>query len=152
MFFRRERTKKLTFADHLQKARAVGFTVRPLSGSRTEISRNGTAVVMEEGPEGQPKIVERAGILVGGEIAALVDGGYQKFLQTPSGKGRPALAGDLKSIHEFQEDLREALGMVSLYNESLGTVSTRYIYDRVEDRDTVEKKPWEIPTPAKQKA
>ena len=55
-------------------------------------------------------------------------------------------------MHAFQEDLREALGLVSLYNESLGTVSNQYIYDRVEERDCAEpKEPWEIATPAKTK-
>ena len=77
-------------------------------------------------------------------IATLVDGGYQKFFQTPSGKRKPALAEDLKTVHAFQEDLRESLGMTSLYNESLGTVSNRYLYDRVQDRDRgVPKRAWE---------
>jgi len=36
---------------------------------------------------------------------------------------------------------------VSLYNESLGTVSNLYIYDRVEGRDAGEHdKPWEVQT------
>ena len=55
-----------------------------------------------------------------------------------------ALASELKAVHAFQEDLREALGLVSLYNESLGTVSTEYLYDRVQGRDRgVPKRPWE---------
>ena len=54
------------------------------------------------------------------------------------------MAGELQAIHEFQEDLREALGMDSLYNESLGTVYTFYQYDRVKDRDRgVPKRAWE---------
>ena len=36
----------------------------------------------------------------------------------------------------------------SLYNESLGTVSDRYVYDRVADRDQPEatrpKRPWQV--------
>ena len=57
---------------------------------------------------------------------------------------KPALAEELKAIHDFEEDLREALGMKSLYNESLGTVSTFYQYDRVKDRDRgVPKRAWE---------
>jgi len=43
-----------------------------------------------------------------------------------------------------QEDLREALGQISLYNEALGTVSTFYLYDRVRNRDKgVPKRAWE---------
>ena len=63
---------------------------------------------------------------------------------TPSGKRKPALADELKEIHNFQEDLREALGLTTLYNESLGTVSNLYVYDRVEGRDSGKHdKPWE---------
>jgi hypothetical protein len=75
----------------------------------------------------------------------LVDGGFQKFFQTPKGVRHPALAPELKAVHAFEEDLRQALGLVSLYNESLGSVSNVYLYDRVKDRDTDHpKKPWEL--------
>ena len=72
---------------------------------------------------------------MGKEIGTLTDGGFQKFFTTPGGKRKPALAEELKEIHNFQEDLREALGLTTLYNESLGTVSNLYLYDRVEGRD-----------------
>jgi hypothetical protein len=63
---------------------------------------------------------------------------------TPSGKRKPALAEELTAIQNFQEDLREAFGLTSLYNESLGTVSNKYLYDRVEGRDDApHHKPWE---------
>ena len=85
-----------------------------------------------------------AGIAMGDEIGALVDGGFQKFFRAVSGKNRPALADDLKVLHEFEEDLKEALGQESYYNQSLGTVSTFYLYDRVKDRDRgVPKRVWE---------
>ncbi|HEU5399797.1 MAG TPA: hypothetical protein VFU86_00495, partial [Terriglobales bacterium] len=52
-----------------------------------------------------------------------------------------------KALHSFTEELKEALGLTSLYNESLGTVSESYHYDRVKDRDLPEqsrpKRPWE---------
>ncbi len=44
----------------------------------------------------------------------LVDGGYQKFFRTPNGKRKPALAEELKAIQDFQEYLKEALGLTSL--------------------------------------
>jgi hypothetical protein len=63
----------------------------------------------------------------------------------------PATADHLKALHEFSEELREAVGDVSLYNESLGTVSDRYVYDRVKDRDLPEaqrpKRAWENKQP-----
>lgn len=141
MLFHRDRPKKLTFEDYLKRAREAGFEITALSGGKYRVSRNGIATVVEEGP----RVTEKAGVLMGNEIASLVDGGFQKFLQTPSGARQPALASHLKAIHDFQEDLREVLGLVSLYNEGLGSVSNLYLYDRVVDRDSDRpKKPWEV--------
>ena len=143
MFFRRERPKQPTFQDRLDAAKAKGFMVTPIDGERVRVSRGPVAAVLVNAG-GAPRVVERAGIVMANEIGALVDGGFQKFFQTPSGKRKPALADELKAIHEFQEDLREVLGMESLYNESLGTVSTFYKYDRLQDRDRgVPKRAWE---------
>ena len=142
MFFRRPRKKELTFTERLEAAKSAGFTVSGDAG-RWSVQRDGVIAVIEDAGD-VPRVVERAGISMGGEIGALVDGGYQKFFQTPSGKRKPALASELRAIHDFQEDLREALGMESLYNESLGTVSTFYQYDRLKDRDRgVHKRAWE---------
>ena len=58
-----------------------------------------------------------------------------------------ATADHLKSLQQFSEELKEALGLPSLYNESLGTVSEAYQYDRIVDRDKPAaerpKRPWE---------
>jgi len=144
MFFRREQPKVNTFDDYMNQARSAGFTVERMGGGKVRISRDGAAAVVESSPVGTPVFTERAGVMLGQEIAGLVDGGYQKFMATPTGKRRPALASDLQLIHNFQEDLREALGLTSLYNESLGTVSNQYLYDRVVDRDRgVPVRPWE---------
>jgi hypothetical protein len=147
MFFRRKAVKQVTFEDRLQKAQQAGFSVEPLPGGRrrqVRISRNCVAAILEDEGKETPRMVVRAGPMLGNAIASLVDGGFQKFFQTPSGKRKPALAEDLKAIHEFEEDLREALGLIGLYNESLGTVSTLYLYDRVEDRDRgTPKRAWE---------
>jgi hypothetical protein len=40
----------------------------------------------------------------------------------------------LRSLHEFSEELKEAMGATSLYNEALGTTSDLYQYDRVKGR------------------
>ena len=133
MFFRRERTKKLTFDDHMAAARAAGFRTESAGGGRTRIDANGVAAIAEPGTEDMPRFLVRAGIVMGNEIGTLTDGGFQKFFTTP-GKRKPALAEELKAIQNFQEDLREALGLTSLYNESMGTVSNLYLYDRVEGR------------------
>src|SRR6185295_18066251 len=143
MFFRRERAKEITFEDRMQELRKQGFSVKAAAG-RVMVTRDSYAVVLEDVPGGLPRVAERAGVLMPGGIGKLVDGGFQKFFLSPDGRKKPALAEDLRGIHNFQEDMREALGLESLYNESLGTVSTKYLYDRVKDRDRgVPKRPWE---------
>lgn len=142
MFFRRARKHEPTFEERLDAVRAAGFGVASEDG-RWRITRGGITAVLENAG-GAPRVAGRAGLVMAGETGALVDGGYQKFFETPSGRRKPALAGELKAIHNFQEDLREALGLESLYNESLGTVSTFYQYDRLKDRDRgVPKRAWE---------
>jgi hypothetical protein len=147
MFFRRQKPRKTTFEDRLQALREAGFELHPEDGGSAHsvrVLREGCAAVVLPADAGV-RIAVRPGLLLRGEIAALVDGGFQKFFQTPGGARKPALAGELKSLHRFQEDLREALGLKSLYNESLGTVSNLYFYDRVRDRDRgVPRRPWEF--------
>jgi hypothetical protein len=144
MFFRHERAKILTFEEHMSAARAAGFRTESAGSGRTRIERNGIACTATADAGGVPVFVERAGVVVGKEIGTLTDEGFQKFFTTPTGKRKPALAEELKAIQNFQEDLREALGLTALYNESLGTTSNVYVYDRVEGRDSGdEHKPWE---------
>ena len=145
MFFRRPRPHNFTFPERLENVRRAGFQLAPApSGSgATRVSRNGCAVELKEA-DGTVVSASPAGILMGDEIGALIDGGYQKFFRTPAGRRKPALADDLKALHAFEEDLKEALGQESYYNDSLGTVSTYYLYDRVKDRDLgVPKRVWE---------
>jgi hypothetical protein len=143
MFFRRKRIVTLTFAERLEALRTSGFTAAPLADGWVRVSRAECAVdLKEEG--GAVRGEGRAGVLMGPEIGALVDGGFQKFFQTSTGKRKPATAAELKALHDFEEDLKEGLGEQSYYNDSLGTVSAFYLYDRVKDRDRgVPKRAWE---------
>jgi hypothetical protein len=142
MFFRRERPKNPTFAERTENLRKAGLTVTSLAGGTVRVSRENCAVDLKE--ENGTVSVGRAGILMGDEIGVLIDGGYQKFFRTPSGKNNPALADELYALHEFEEDVKEKLGQENLYNQALGTVSTFYLYDRVKDRDAgVPKRVWE---------
>ena len=151
MFFRRQTPKAPTFQERLENLRRAGFTVTPRSGGgqsdAVRVSRGDCAVDLKvdlKEASGAVGRGDRAGILIGGEIGALVDSGFQKFFVTPSGKRKPALADELKALHDFEEDLKAELGDESLYNESLGTVSTFYLYDRVKDRDRgAPKRAWE---------
>ena len=143
MFFRRERPQTTTIQEKLSALPAAGFAVAVQAGGAARVTRGDCAVDLKE-VDGAVKVDDRAGILMAGEIGVLVDGGYQKFFKTPGGKKKPALADELKSLHDFEEDLKERLGLKSLYNESLGTTSTLYLYDRVKDRDHgVAKRVWE---------
>jgi len=143
MFFRRAKVEQFSFQQRLANLQSAGFAVSPSSGGTTRVSRNAFAADLKES-EGAPKVDDRAGVLMGNEIGVLVDGGFQKFFRTPGGKRKPALADELKGLHDFEEDLKESLGLKSLYNEGLGTVSTLYQYDRVKDRDHgVPKRIWE---------
>jgi len=143
MFFRRERPKNPTFQERLSQLQSQGFTTAQQGGGMVRVSRGICAVDLTE-RDSKVHIPERAGILMGKEIGLLMDGGFQKFFRTASGKTKPALADELKALHDFEEDLKEGLGQESYYNESLGTVSTFYLYDRVQDRDRgVPKRVWE---------
>jgi len=143
MFFRRESPKTPTFNDRIEKLRAAGLTVTPRSGGIVRVSRGEYAVDLRD-EKGSVLAAGGSGVANGDEIGVLVDGGYQKFFRTPSGRKIPAQADQLKALHDFDEDLKEALGVESLYNESLGTVSTLYLYDRVKDRDRgVPRRVWE---------
>jgi len=142
MFFRRERPKNPTFAERMEGLRRAAFTVNSRDGAQRVI--RGECAVDLRDENGAVRPVSPAGILMGDEIGALVDGGFQKFFRTPTGKKKPATADELKALHDFDEDLRESLGEQSYYNESLGTVSTFYLYDRVKDRDAgAHKRVWE---------
>lgn len=133
MFFRRPASKVISFQDRLDQLKATGFQIKDLAHGRAEAERDCCAAMVQEVPDGQPRI-EHSGILYGAEIATLVDGGFMKVLETPSGLRRPALASDLERLQAFREDLRAALGIESLYNESLGTVCDSHQYDRLRGR------------------
>jgi len=142
MFFHRTKPQIKTFQQRIDELKAQGFQVQPEPSGVVRVSRGVCAAVVQEAP-GNTVHLGKAGILVCGEIAELVSAGYQMFLMTRSGKRVPALAEQLHALHDFTEDLKETLGLDSLYNQGLGTTSARHLYDRVDDRDEAgEKEPW----------
>jgi hypothetical protein len=143
MFFRREKPHQPTFDERIEQLKRTGFEARPLAPAKALVTRLGYGAFVEEVAPGNIRL-DREGLMAGDEIAELVNAGYQMFLATPSGRELPALASQLKALHDFDEDLREGLGLTSLYNLSLGTVSGEHLYDRVEDRDEHRQaRPWE---------
>jgi hypothetical protein len=144
MFFRRERPRTPTFAERVDLLRQAAFVTQALADGRVKVMKHGVGAVVGDEGKNQPTI-ERAGILIGDEIATLLSGGYQMFLETPSGRRLPATADQLRALHEFEEDVKEALGLQSLYNTSLGTTSRKHMYDRVKGRDQGIHKAWQQP-------
>jgi hypothetical protein len=149
MFFRNAKPREWTFEQRLANLKQYKFESRMEGSKRAKVTRGGCGTIAEDLGNGRVKL-GKPGVLVGEEIALLVNEGYQMFLVTPSGKQIPAQAGQLKALHEFDEDLREGLGLTSLYNLSLGTVSDEHLYDRVEDRDAPHHpRPWEKKAPVR---
>ncbi|MEO8737524.1 MAG: hypothetical protein ABI380_13410, partial [Edaphobacter sp.] len=98
-----------------------------------QVRKNGCAAEIAAAPDGSVQMLSHPGWVLNGEISRLLDKGYQKFLKT-SHLEIPATAEKLRAIHDFSEELKEATGATSLYNESLGTTSDVYMYDRVKGR------------------
>ena len=143
------KTEQKTYDEALSWLRELGFDVLEAPGTSGRVflkKYNVSAAIQKDGPDGV-KIFAYPGYLVGTEISKLVNKGYQQFLKT-SKTEVPATADHLKALHSFSEELKEALGLPSLYNESLGTVSESYQYDRIVDRDKPaterKKRPWEV--------
>jgi hypothetical protein len=131
----------------LQILRDNQFDVRELPGVAHEVAvgKYGAAAVLAPNPkysaktaaddEQHPVIwITPPGWVLRGQISRLVDHGNQKLFETPTAR-IAATADALRAIHRFSEELREAIGEPSLYNESLGTVSNSYMYDRVKGRE-----------------
>src|ERR1700677_3645670 len=133
-----KKTRLPTFNDVLSVLGSQRFEVAPAQegAKRTpnafQVRKYGCAAEIAAAPDGSVEVLARAGWLLNGEIGRLLDRGYQKFIKT-SKLEIPASADHLRAIHEFSEELNEAIGATNLYNEALGTTSNVYHYDRVND-------------------
>ncbi len=142
------KVEERTYEDAVQWLRDHGFDLIEAPGTQGRVflkKYNVSAAIQKNGDEGV-KIFAYPGYLISGEISKLINRGYQQVLKT-SKTEIAATADHLKSLQQFSEELKEALGLPSLYNESLGTVSEAYQYDRIVDRDKPAaerpKRPWE---------
>lgn len=142
-------TDARSYEEALAWLRENGFdmTDAPGTTNRVFLRKYNVSAAIERISEDRVKIFAYPGYLIGSEISKLVNRGYQQFLKTSKNEV-PATAEQLKALQTFSEELKMALGLPSLYNESLGTVSESYHYDRIENRDkpAVErpKRPWEV--------
>jgi len=144
------KSRNPNFDQALELLRAHGFTLEPypaVSGA-TMVAKHGAAAVLVPAADkaAPPAFAVTPGILVRGQIARLVDRGYQKFIKSSQFE-LPATAAQLHAIHAFSEELSQFAGEVSLYNQSLGTTSDLYLYDRLQGREAPEPKavqPWAL--------
>jgi hypothetical protein len=124
-----------SFEQVLQILRDNQFDVRQVPGVAGQIAVGKYTAKTGADGEQHPVIwITSPGWVLRGTLSRLVDHGNQKLFETPTAR-IAATADALKAIHRFSEELREAIGEPSLYNESLGTVSNSYMYDRVKGRE-----------------
>jgi hypothetical protein len=137
-----------SYEEALNWLRDHGFDLIEAPGmqGRVFLKKYNCSAAIQKNGDDAVKIFAFPGYLIGSEISKLVNRGYQQFLKTAKTEV-PATADHLKALQQFTEELKEGLGLPSLYNEALGTVSEAYQYDRVENRDKPQadrpKRPWE---------
>jgi hypothetical protein len=147
------KSRNPNFDQILEILRTHGFEVSPVASvpGGMLVAKHGAAAVLVSAQQLLPKdspaaYYERPGAFIGGEVARLVDRGYQKFIAT-SHIQLPATAKVLQAIHLFGEELNQLIGGISLYNEGLGTTSDIYQYDRLQGREVpqpAEPTPWAL--------
>ena len=143
------KVEQRTYEEAVNWLRDHGFDLieAPGTQNRVFLRKYNVSAAIQKTDDGGAKLFAYPGYVIGSEISKLVNKGYQQFLKTTKTEV-PATADHLKALHEFSEELKEALALPSLYNESLGTVSESYHYDRIKDRDKPEverpKRPWQV--------
>lgn len=134
-----KKSQQRSFNDVLSLLGSQRFDVAPAQeGAKRapnafQVRKYGCAAEIAPAPDGSVMMLSFPGWVLNGEISRLLDRGYQKFLKT-SHVEIPATADKLRALHDFSEELREATGAISLYNQALGTTSDVYMYDRVKGR------------------
>ena len=148
------KTRRPTLEQMLDALRGQGFEVSPFAGvpNGMQVTKNGVAAVLIPGvtndrfESGGARLAVTPGIVVRGEIARLLDRGYQKFIKTKQYE-LPATSAQLHAIHAFTEELNAVTGALGLYNEAIGTTSDVYMYDRLRGREADQpqaQQPWEL--------
>jgi hypothetical protein len=135
-----KKSRNSNFDHTLEILRVHSFSVEAFAGvsGGVLVSKYGVAAVLVAASKDAVVFVAGPGMLAGGEVARLVDCGYQKFMRTSQSEF-PASVSQLHAIHLFSEELKQLTGVISLYNESLGTTSDLHEYDRLKGRGTVQQ-------------
>jgi hypothetical protein len=144
----KKKRHQLDFEQTISQLKAHGFEATPypqIEGAML-VTKHGAGAVLVAAPGAPAAFAVGPGILVRGEVGRLLDRGYQKFIKTFQYE-IPASAVQLQAIHAFSEELKQGCGSISLYNESLGTTSDVYQYDRLQGREAEQPEPgspWEL--------
>jgi len=144
----KKKRHQLDFEQTISQLKAHGFETTPdpqMAGAML-VTKHGAGAVLVASPGAPAAYAVGPGILVKGEVGRLLDRGYQKFIKTSQFE-IPATAAQLQAIHAFSEELKQVSGSISLYNESLGTTSDLYQYDRLKGREVesaAAHRPWEL--------
>lgn len=146
-----KKIKPISYSEVLDRLRSLHFDVTPVENvaNQVRVAKYGCAAILGPGQNGPAcTLLHRPGVLFGKQIAHLVNRGYQQQFHTARGDFG-ATAEHLRGLHRFTEELKEAAGEASLYNESLGTTSDDHLYDRLKGRNLPEEKrptpAWELP-------
>lgn len=113
----------------------AGFEIAEISTASGSMSvrKYNCARDLERKADGSWSFLGPPHFIVRGLNCELEDGGYQKFW-LHAGMRFPIRKRDLEALHRFDEEVREVLGLRSLYNESLGSTCARTVYDRLDGR------------------
>lgn len=144
----KKKSHQLDFEQTISQLEAHGFQAAPYAqiAGALLVTKHGAGAVLVASPGAPAAFAIGPGIMVRGEVGRLLDRGYQKFIKT-SQYEIPATATQLQAIHSFSEELKQGSGSISLYNESLGTTSDLYQYDRLqgrEDEQLPSSSPWKL--------
>jgi hypothetical protein len=129
-----------------------GFDVQsaPGAANRVVVTKYNCSAAIERNAKGGVAISTYPGPVIAGETGKLVHKGYQQVFKT-SNLEVAATADRLKQLAQFTNELKRGIGSLTLWNESLGTVSEDYLYDRLKSRDLPEserpKRPWDEAAP-----
>ena len=120
------KVEERTYEDAVAWLREHGFDLieAPGTQNRVFLKKYSCSAAIQKNEDGGVKIFAFPGYLISGEISKLINRGYQQFLKTAKTEV-PATADHLKALHSFSEEVKEALGLPSLYNESLEPSASR---------------------------
>ena len=139
----RKKAGKPNFEQIIETLRAHAFHVEPSTETAgVLVTKHGAGAILVAFADKAAPVAYAVhpGVLVEGRVARLMDRGYQKFMQTPQLE-LPATASQLHAIHRFSEELKQLTGDINLYNESLGTTSDVYLYDRLKGHKAEQQRP-----------